>query len=49
MVVDDEEFCLNSMKVILRSLGIDVENQVDFCIDGEDAMRSFETAYEHGF
>lgn len=49
MVVDDEEFCLNSMRVILRSLGIDVENQVDFCINGEDALRTFETAYEHRF
>lgn len=38
MVVDDEEFCLTTMKSILFNLGIDTENQVDFCITGLEAL-----------
>jgi hypothetical protein len=34
MVVDDEEFCIASMKSMLFSAGVDTEHQVDFCITG---------------
>ena len=38
LVVDDEEFCISSMKAILHSCGINVELQVDFCINGKEAV-----------
>jgi CheY-like chemotaxis protein len=38
LVVDDEEFCLSSMKVMLNKLGIDTEKQVDFCMNGIEAL-----------
>ena len=34
MLVDDEEFCLSSMKCILFKLGINTDYRVDFCITG---------------
>ena len=37
MVVDDEEFCLTTLKSILFNLGIDTENKVDFCLTGLEA------------
>ena len=44
MVVDDEEFCLTGLKVILQSIGIDVENKVDFGMSGEEALYLYESA-----
>jgi len=32
LVVDDEEFCLSSTKAIMRSIGFDIDYQIDFCI-----------------
>ena len=46
LVVDDEEFCLVSMKVLLKNLGFDVVNQVDFCISGLEAVTTVEAAYK---
>ena len=40
--MDDEEFCLSSMKVILFKLGIDTEKQVDFCMNGIEALEMAE-------
>ena len=37
MVVDDEEFCIDAMSNMLLAIGIDIENQVDFCIHGKEA------------
>ena len=34
LVVDDEEFCLFSMKALLILSGIDVANRVDFVFGG---------------
>ena len=34
MVVDDEEFCIAAIRVMLKSAGIDVVNHVDYCING---------------
>ena len=47
MVVDDEEFCISSMRAILFKAGIDVENQVDFCITGHEAISQLEEATLH--
>ena len=34
MVVDDEEFCIAAMKIMLELAGVDAKNKVDFCIHG---------------
>ena len=34
LVVDDEEFCIASFKGILMGAGVDINNKVDFCING---------------
>ena len=38
MVTDDEEFCISAFEVMLKSKGIDIENHVDFCINGLEAV-----------
>ena len=48
MVVDDEEFCLSSMRAIMTSIGIDTDFQVDFCISGLEALDHFNQAFELG-
>ena len=37
MVVDDEEFCLESVRVVLKKAGVDMSH-IDFCITGEEAL-----------
>ena len=41
MVVDDEEFCISAMKAMLTMVGIDTDNQVDFCIHGQEAVDKY--------
>ena len=48
MVIDDEEFCISSMKVMLQKAGIDTETQVDFCINGQEALSRLKATYEMG-
>jgi CheY-like chemotaxis protein len=38
LVVDDEEFCLTSMKALLLKFGISIDYQVDYCITGLEAV-----------
>ena len=38
LVVDDEEFCLSSMRVILYKMGIDINFQADYCMNGKEAL-----------
>jgi CheY-like chemotaxis protein len=38
LVVDDEEFCISTMRSYLSQLGVNVNSQVDFCINGEEAV-----------
>ena len=38
LVIDDEEFCLTMMKSILFKHRIDVDHQVDFCINGLEGL-----------
>ena len=49
LVADDEEFCIASMRAILQLAGLDVENQVDFCITGKEAFEQVKYAYSNGF
>ena len=38
MVVDDEEFCIASMEQLLTVAGLDSVYQVDYCINGQEAL-----------
>lgn len=40
MIVDNDEFCLQSLKIYLQELKVDVNNKVDFCIDGSEAVET---------
>lgn len=46
-MVDDEEFCLAAMKQLLLKCNIDVAACVDFCIDGEESLRTIRVARDH--
>ena len=48
MIIDDEEFCISAVKNMLLVLGIDVANQVDFCISGQDAINMLKERYSTG-
>ena len=48
LVIDDEEFCLSSMRAVLFSLGVDVDYQVEFCITGKEAYEQIKRTYEWG-
>lgn len=37
LVVDDEEFCISTMKILLKMAGLKTDLQVDFCISGSEA------------
>ena len=38
LLCDDEEFCLTGLKVIMMSIGIDVENKVDLSMSGKETL-----------
>ena len=48
MVVDDEEFCIASMRALLGKAGIDTAYQVDYCITGLEALKQLKQSYEAG-
>ena len=45
LVVDDEEFCISAIQVLLSQLGINIETQVDFCITGQEAVNKVKQIY----
>ena len=47
MVVDDEEFCISAMKILLNSFGIN-NHQIDFCINGKEAVDIFKKQKQKG-
>jgi CheY-like chemotaxis protein len=47
MVVDDEEFCISALRSMLTKLGIN-QWQVDYCFDGQEALRCVKRAHETG-
>ena len=49
MVIDDEEFCIAAMQAMLGLLGIDTAHQVDFCINGKEAIKIVTDSYKKGF
>ena len=38
LLVDDEKFCLKTVKMMLAKAGIDIRHQVDTCIDGQEML-----------
>ena len=48
-MVDDEEFCITCMKSILMGSGVDIANNVDFCINGKEAYEHVMASYRLGF
>ena len=49
LCVDDEEFCIASMSVLLHKSGVDVNSDVDFCINGKEAIEMARLSQEFGF
>ena len=45
MVVDDEEFCLSSMKSMLKLAGVDVAKKCDFFITGKESLEHLMKMY----
>ena len=48
MVVDDEEFCIATMRAIFQNVGFDCDYEVDFCINGQECLDKVIEAYENG-
>ena len=46
-MVDDEEFCLTTIRVLLRKAKVTLSH-VDFCIDGLEALNKVKEVYEKG-
>lgn len=40
LVADDEEFCLRALQAMLGQQNFNLELQVDFCIDGTEALET---------
>ena len=49
MVVDDEEFCLSSMKSMLKLAGIDVKQKCDVFITGKESLDYLKKMYKQGY
>ena len=47
-MVDDEEFCISAMRAIFERVGINCEDQMDFCMSGKEALNQVKVAYEQG-
>ena len=48
MIVDDEEFCIASLKAMMKRAGVDTVHQVDFCITGAEAVELLSEGLEAG-
>ena len=47
-MVDDEEFCIAAMKALLFKIGVDIQFQVDYCINGLEAINMIEEIQKNG-
>jgi CheY-like chemotaxis protein len=47
LLIDDEEFCISSMRAIMFKLGLDIENKLDYCMNGAEACELAEFALKH--
>ena len=48
LVVDDEEFCLSTIKLLLKLASVCIDTQVDFCLNGQEALEKVQQASELG-
>jgi len=48
LIVDDEEFCIATMRVMLAKVGIDTQDQVDYCITGNEAVKQVKETHLAG-
>ena len=48
LIVDAEEFCISAMKAIFNFLKVDYEHNIDFCINGQEAIDLIVNGYELG-
>ena len=46
--MDDEEFCLTSMKALLLKFRINIDYQVDYCITGLEALNLIKEMSQKG-
>ena len=46
MIVDDEEFCLMGLKVVLESTGFDVTDKLDMCMSASEAIEKVHQAHK---
>ena len=46
--MDDEEFCISALELILHKLGVYIDTQVDFCISGQEAVDQVKKVYDYG-
>ena len=44
-MVDDEEFCQTVMRSLLFKQGVDIDNRLDICINGQEALEQIKEAY----
>ena len=44
LLLDDEEFCLTGLKVILQAIGVDTKAKVDLCISASEALQHLKAA-----
>ena len=45
LVVDDEEFCIATMRAIFELCGFNCDYQIDFCINGKECYDKVIEAY----
>ena len=48
MVTDDEEFCISAMSAMLKRNGININEHVDFCMNGKEAVEKLKESFEVG-
>lgn len=48
LVADDEEFCIATMKILLKKAGVDIDYQVDYCLSGQEALDAVIESYSLG-
>ena len=48
MIVDDEEFCISTMRAMFESCGFNCDFKIDFCLNGQESLEKVIEAYEHG-
>jgi CheY-like chemotaxis protein len=47
MITDDEEFCISAMQSMLKSRGVNVNERVDICMNGKEAVDLFIESFQN--